>query len=192
MSLIIFIKNPALGKVKTRLAATIGNEAALAVYHKLSQRTREVSLALEVPRHLFYSDFIDHDDAWDNVLFTKKKQQGLDLGERMHLAFVETLQTSNKAVIIGSDCPLLTPEIIQLAFDQLDQHPFVLGPALDGGYYLLGMRQPAPALFENMAWSTEHVAKITLERVAERGMSCYLLPALPDIDVEKDWQKYGW
>lgn len=192
MSLIIFIKNPALGKVKTRLAATIGDEAALAVYHKLSQRAREVALALDVPRHLFYSDFIDNHDAWDNALFIKKQQVGQDLGERMHLAFVDTLQTSSKAVIIGSDCPLLTSEIVQVALDQLDEHPFVLGPALDGGYYLLGMRKPAPGLFENMEWSMEDVAKITLERMAELEASCYLLPALPDIDVEEDWQKYGW
>ncbi|WP_421798164.1 TIGR04282 family arsenosugar biosynthesis glycosyltransferase [Haliscomenobacter sp.] len=192
MSVIIFIKNPALGKVKTRLAASIGDEAALAVYHKLSQRAREVALALDVPRYLFYSDFIDANDAWDNTLFIKKQQAGQDLGERMHLAFVDTLQTSSKAVIIGSDCPLLTPEIVQLGLDQLGQYPFVLGPALDGGYYLLGMRKPAPELFENMEWSTEDVAKITLERIAESGASCYLLPALPDIDVEEDWQKYGW
>lgn len=192
MSIIIFIKNPALGKVKTRLAATIGDEAALAVYHKLSQRAREVALALDVPRHLFYSDFIDGNDAWDNALFIKKQQAGQDLGERMHLAFVDTLQTAHKAVIIGSDCPLLTPEIVQLALDQLDQYPFVLGPALDGGYYLLGMRKSTPGLFENMEWSTENVAKITLERMAENGASCYLLPALPDIDVEEDWRKYGW
>ncbi len=192
MSVIIFIKNPALGKVKTRLAATIGDEAALAVYHKLSQRAREVALALDVPRHLFYSDFIDHNDDWDNTLFIKKQQAGADLGERMHLAFVNTLHTSHKAVIIGSDCPLLTPEIVQLALDQLDEHPFVLGPALDGGYYLLGMRKPSPELFENMEWSTEDVAKITLERMAESGASCFLLPALPDIDVEEDWRKYGW
>ena len=65
-------------------------------------------------------------------------------------------------------------------------------PALDGGYYLLGMRKPSPELFENMEWSTEDVAKITLERMAESGASCYLLPALPDIDVEEDWGKYGW
>ena len=192
MSLIIFIKNPALGKVKTRLAATIGDEAALAVYHKLSHRAREVALALDVPRHLFYSDFIDGKDDWDNTLFIKKLQAGEDLGERMHLAFVDTLQTSDKAVIIGSDCPLLTPEIVQLALDQLDEYPFVLGPALDGGYYLLGMRKPSPELFENMEWSTEDVAKITLERMAESGASCYLLPALPDIDVEEDWRVYGW
>lgn len=192
MSIIIFIKNPALGKVKTRLAATIGDEAALAVYHKLSQRAREVALALDVPRHLFYSDFVDSHDSWDNTFFIKKQQAGADLGERMYLAFVDTLQTSQKAVIIGSDCPLLTPEIVQLALDQLDQYPFVLGPALDGGYYLLGMRKPTPGLFETMEWSTDDVAKITLERMAESGAACYLLPALPDIDVEEDWRKYGW
>lgn len=192
MGLIIFIKNPALGKVKTRLAATIGDEAALAVYHKLSQRTRSVSLSLEVPRYLYYSDFVDLHDDWDNAQFLKKNQHGLDLGERMYQAFTETLQHCAKAVIIGSDCPLLTPAILQEAFDQLEQHPYVLGPATDGGYYLLGMREAKLDLFQHMEWSTAEVARITLGRMATHGASCHLLPALPDVDVAEDWQKYGW
>lgn len=192
MALIIFIKNPILGKVKTRLAATIGDAAALAVYHKLSQRAREVSLALPGSRFLYYSDFIDLQDDWDNALFVKKQQHSGDLGERMHQAFVETLQVAPKAVIMGSDCPLITPEILQEAFDQLDKHPYVLGLATDGGYYLLGMREPSPFLFENMTWSTDTVAQVTLERMAAQGSSCHLLPALPDIDVEEDWRRYGW
>lgn len=192
MALIIFIKNPVLGKVKTRLAATIGDAAALAVYHKLSQRAREVSLALPGSRFLYYSDFIDLQDDWDNALFVKKLQHNGDLGERMHQAFVETLQVAPKTVIMGSDCPLITPEILQEAFDQLDKHPYVLGPATDGGYYLLGMRKPSPFLFENMIWSTDTVAQVTLERIAGQGSSCHLLPPLPDIDVEEDWIQYGW
>lgn len=192
MSLIIFIKNPALGKVKTRLATTLGDEAALDIYHKLSERTREVALAIDFPRFLYYSDFIDQTDHWDDALFIKRLQQGSDLGERMLNAFIETLQASSPAIIIGSDCPLLTPDILQEAFNQLQQHPFVLGPALDGGYYLLGMHEPCPELFQAMEWSTDSVARTTLERIAKRNQACFVLPLLPDVDVAADWERYGW
>lgn len=192
MGLIIFIKNPIPGKVKTRLAATMGNEAALKVYQKLTQHTREIAQNLKLDRYLYYSDFIDQEDEWSNELFFKRRQSGQDLGERMTQAFSEMLRNTSKAVIIGSDCPLLTPAIVQEAFDQLDHFPYVLGPATDGGYYLLGMCQPSPFLFENMAWSTDQVAQITLERIAKAGQSCFVLPTLPDIDQEEDWKQYGW
>jgi rSAM/selenodomain-associated transferase 1 len=192
MSLIIFIKNPALGKVKTRLAATLGDEVALDIYHKLSARTREVASAIDFPRFLYYSDFIDRTDDWDNALFVKRLQEGEDLGERMLNAFIETLQVSSPAIIIGSDCPLLTPGILHEAFNELKQHPFVLGPALDGGYYLLGMHEPCPELFQAMEWSTDTVAQVTLERITERNQACALLPPLPDVDEAADWERYGW
>jgi len=192
MSLIIFIKNPALGKVKTRLAATLGDEVALDIYHKLSARTREVASAIDFPRFLYYSDFIDWNDVWDNALFVKRLQEGEDLGERMLNAFIETLQVSSPAIIIGSDCPLLTPGILHEAFNELKQHPFVLGPALDGGYYLLGMHEPCPELFQSMKWSTDRVARVTLELIAERNQACYVLPPLPDVDEAADWERYGW
>ena len=192
MSLIIFIKNPALGKVKTRLAATLGDEVALDIYHKLSERTRDVVTAVDSPRYLYYSDFIDQTDDWDNALFIKRLQQGSDLGERMLNAFIETLQVSSPAIIIGSDCPLLTPGILQEAFNELKQHPFVLGPALDGGYYLLGMHEPCPELFQAMKWSTDRVAQVTLERIAKRNQACCVLPPLPDVDEAADWERYGW
>jgi len=192
MSLIIFIKNPALGKVKTRLAATLGDEVALDIYHKLSARTREVVTDVDFPRYLYYSDFIDWNDDWDNALFIKRLQQGADLGERMLNAFIATLCQHSPAMIIGSDCPLLTPGILQEAFNQLEQHPFVLGPALDGGYYLLGMHEPCAELFQAMEWSTDSVARVTLERIAKRNQACALLPPLPDVDEAADWELYGW
>lgn len=192
MSLIIFIKNPTPGKVKTRLATTLGDEAALDIYHKLSAHTREVASAIDFPRYLYYSDFIDWTDDWDNDLFVKRLQEGGDLGERMLNAFTETLRQHSPAMIIGSDCPLLTTGILQEAVNQLEKHPFVLGPALDGGYYLLGMHEPCPELYEAMEWSTDSVARVTLERIAERNQACYVLPPLPDVDEAADWERYGW
>ena len=206
-ALIIFIKNPALGKVKTRLAQTMGDDKALDIYLELTQITRENALELSkirnpkseieilrgVRRHVFYSDFVDSSDKWANNRFTKHVQSGEDLGERMSNAFSEVLKTHKKAVIIGSDCPTLTTEIMETAFAQLETHDFVVGPSTDGGYYLLGFGQNNlnNFVFENMDWSTDKVLPTTLNRIKAYGKTVCLLPELTDIDEEKDWVVYA-
>ena len=152
-ALIIFIKNPQLGKVKTRLAKTVGNEKALEIYLELSKITREnCQMSLRGARQLrgqsdiqpyvFYSDFINTNDDWSNDIFKKAVQSGEDLGDRMSNAFLFILQNHAKACIIGSDCPTLSVAILESAFEALDNHDFVVGPSTDGGYYLLGMNAP--------------------------------------------------
>ena len=203
-ALIIFIKNPALGKVKTRLARTVGDAKALDIYLELTRITRENVLKLSgkarkstnilrgVKRHVFYSDFVNSSDEWANNRFTKHVQTGDDLGERMSNAFSDILKTHKNAVIIGSDCPTLTTEIMELAFAQLETHDFVVGPSTDGGYYLLGFGQNNinNFVFDNMTWSTDTVLPTTLNRIEEHGKTVCLLPALTDIDEEKDWVDY--
>jgi uncharacterized protein len=191
-SLLIFIKNPVLGKVKTRLAATLGAEQALAIYHELLRHTRETSLQIDAVRFLCYSESIDLDDDWSADDFSKKIQHGDDLGARMAHAFETALNTSSKVVIIGSDCPLLEPAHLALAFEKLEEYSFVIGPALDGGYYLLGMRNFFPTLFHDMTWSNDSVFTNTLERIERLEQSYFLLPPLPDVDTEADWNQYGW
>jgi uncharacterized protein len=195
-ALIIFIKNPALGKVKTRLARTIGDEKALDIYLQLTQITRENALKLSekakksdnilrgVKRHVYYSDFVNPSDEWANTRFTKHVQTGDDLGERMSNAFSDILKTHKNAIIIGSDCPTLTTEIMGMALAQLENHDFVVG--------LLGFGQKNVNnfVFENMDWSTDKVLPTTLKRIKERGKSVFLLPELTDIDEEKDWADY--
>jgi rSAM/selenodomain-associated transferase 1 len=188
--LLIFIKNPAAGKVKTRLAASIGPEAALAAYRMLLSSTRATALGVPAERWLFYSDFIDNDDDWRANDFRKFAQEGRDLGERMRHAFELALGDGAKAVIIGSDCPWLTPALVEEAFRLLDHFPFVIGPAADGGYYLLGMTRPAPALFEGMPWSTPDVLPDTLSRIEGMESAYALLPALSDIDTQADWERF--
>lgn len=191
-ALIIFIKNPVLGKVKTRIAETAGAEQALKIYLKLLQHTRQVALGVEAQRSLFYSDFINERDDWSNAHFQKKLQQGANLGERMRRAFeVAFAEGAQQVVIIGSDCALLTSEFVTSAFQHLDEFPFVIGPALDGGYYLLGMNADYPEVFDQIEWSTEQVLPQTLERLQTLQKSYFLLPELPDIDYESDWEKYG-
>ena len=191
-ALIIFIKNPEKGKVKTRLAATVGDDKALAIYKALLQHTREIALATDVVKLLFYSTQIDRADMWQERDFHKFIQQGDDLGARMSNAFAEAFSQHDKVVIIGLDCASLTSDILATAFQALDHHDFVIGPATDGGYYLLGMRQFHPDLFSDMAWSTDNVFTETKKRIKKHGANCYILPLLSDIDHAEDWVQFGW
>jgi len=187
-TLLIFIRNPQLGKVKTRLARTVGDQEALRIYQILLEKTRSAALRVQAERWLFYSDFIEKNDGWPETDFFKKIQANGDLGERMEQAFRTAFEAgANKAVIIGSDCPQLTGETLQMAFDELDKADFVLGPVPDGGYYLLGMKRLEPSVFRDIEWSTEMVRTQTLEKVQAAGMSCALLPVLSDVDTEEDW-----
>lgn len=189
-ALIVFVRNPEPGKVKTRLAASVGDEAALAIYLELLQITRQVALSVEAERYLWYSHFIDEGDKWPSSDFTKKLQQGDDLGSRMAFAFSESLKDHDKAVIIGSDCPYLTPALIEEGFDALDDHDFVIGPATDGGYYLLGMRQFVPEIFQDIQWSTDSVCGETIRKIGQAGARYHLLPVRTDIDEIEDWRAY--
>ncbi len=192
-TLLVFIKNPVLGKVKTRIAQTAGDVRALQIYLELLRHTREVALSTDARRLLFYSDFINENDSWHPSSFQKFVQQGADLGERMRRAFELAFELgATKAVIIGSDCATLSGAIVEAAFRNLQDHSFVVGPSLDGGYYLLGMNAYEPSVFEAIEWSTEAVLPTTLDRINALKQSHFLLPALPDIDFEADWEKYGW
>ena len=191
-ALIIFIKNPALGKVKTRLAKTVGDEKALEIYLELSRITRDnASILKNIQPYVFYSDFINKNDDWSNEIFEKRVQSGEDLGDRMLNAFNEILQQHKHVCIIGSDCPTLSVDILNQSFDLLQNHDFVVGPSTDGGYYLLGISSTKyDFLFENMEWSTETVLSETLHRIAQNDKTIALLPYLTDVDEEKDWVDY--
>lgn len=191
-ALLIFIKNAELGKVKTRLASTLGDEQALKIYLSLLSHTRQIAQEIKADRMLFYSSFIDQEDEWTKDDFHKAVQVGDDLGARIHHAFELAFQNHDKVVIIGSDCASLTVEIVEEAFNALQSFPFVVGPAMDGGYYLLGMDQLEPSVFKNIDWSTDQVFDQTLKAIQKLNKSCYLLPELSDIDYEEDWNEYGW
>lgn len=191
-TLLIFIRNPALGKVKTRLARTLGDVEALRIYRILLEKTRTATLGVTAERWLCYSDFTDLHDDWPNADFHKKTQHPGDLGERMEAAFREAFAAgAQRAVIIGSDCPDLTGTVLQQAFDALDGADFVLGPVPDGGYYLLGMKQLESSVFHDIAWSTETVREHTLQKIQAAGLTCALLPVLLDVDTEEDWRAVG-
>ncbi|MFD2551075.1 TIGR04282 family arsenosugar biosynthesis glycosyltransferase [Bizionia sediminis] len=184
-ALIIFTRNPELGKCKTRLAKTVGNEAALEIYKHLLQHTATVAKQVEADRFVFYSEDITETDMWDSKYFIKKTQKGPNLGARMEHAFAEILELGyEKVLIIGSDLLDITARTIAEGFQKLNQYDYVFGPAADGGYYLLGMKTLHPKVFKNKAWSTKSVGTDTLTDL--KNESVYLLQTLNDIDTFDD------
>jgi len=185
--LIIFIRNPALGKVKTRLANKIGDEKALEIYKALLKHTMDTTKDLSCDKIVYYSDFIDPADDWDPQIYQKSLQVGDDLGPRMLSAFQEGFERGYESiVIIGSDCLELTPEIIQDSFKVLQDNDVVLGPAKDGGYYLMGMKKLHVSFFFSKEWGTSSVLQETMKNILQKQLSLQLLPVLSDIDDEKD------
>ena len=186
-TIIIFVKNPILGHVKTRLAQGIGKEKALEVYKYLMAHTREVALDLDVKRNLFYDTEIIANDNWSPAAFDKHLQSSGDLGNRMADAFEQSFEEgAQKVIIIGSDCQDLNSYIVKKAFEFLDKSDVVIGPTFDGGYYLLGMNSFHPELFEGVNWSTETVYKETIEICEKSNLTVQNLPVLSDVDYKED------
>ena len=184
--LIIFYRNPQIGRVKTRLAATIGNEDALRVYRELCLHTKQITERLDVSKMVFYSDAVETNDIWPEI-YEKELQTGTDLGARMHNAFSAAFNSGYSSIcIIGTDCYELTSTIVEDAFSALRNADAVIGPAVDGGYYLLGMRRLCPNVFKGKQWSTETVFVDTVNDLISEGASYMELPRLRDVDVEAD------
>lgn len=185
--LIIFTKNPEIGKVKTRLAQSVGEDKALSVYQKLLWHTHESVTDLTMDKCIAYSDYINQQDIWEHDKFNKCLQSGSDLGSRMHNVFVDNFRNSyDRICLIGSDIFELTPSIIEQAFRDLHNHDLVIGPATDGGYYLIGMNYPLPELFANIPWGTGQVLDKTLYQAGKQSMRIAQLPTLNDIDTIED------
>jgi uncharacterized protein len=179
--IIVFAKNIVLGKVKTRLAKTVGDNAAFEVYKHLFDTTQRESLkASNCDLHVYFSDVVIQ-SAWPNT--EKFVQQGTDLGERMFNAFEAGFSKGYKRIIgVGSDLPDLTASIMEAGLTALETHDTVFGPSEDGGYYLIGMRQSTPCIFQNKPWSTDQLLNITLSELTENGISTAILETLNDVD----------
>jgi rSAM/selenodomain-associated transferase 1 len=188
-TIIVFAKTPELGKVKTRIAAQLGDDNALQIYTRLLQYTFAVLERVTYKKIVYYTGK-GPQDYWKGL---ETKQQGNgDLGNRMNIAFEEVLNEENmSAIIIGTDCATLTTEIIASAFTALETKDLVIGPASDGGYYLLGMKKNHPTLFEQIDWSTEKVFEQTIEQAEKLSLQYHILPVLTDIDeayqVPENW-----
>lgn len=198
-AIIVFIKNPELGKVKTRLAATIGDDSALKVYKFLMEHTRHIAEALTVDRFLYYAFYINYQDDWSIDNFQKYLQhESNDLGQKMYSAFIELKAKGyKKAIIMGSDCYENSSDLMQKAFEKLEGHQVVIGPALDGGYYALGFNfnllhdnDILEKTFLNKSWSHEFVYNEAMEVFQNAKLNVYILPTLSDVDVEADIETF--
>jgi rSAM/selenodomain-associated transferase 1 len=185
-ALIVFVKNLVPGRVKTRLAATLGHDEALKAYRYLLQHTQQIAEAVQADKYIFYSNAIE-EQGWPQT-YGHMVQQGSDLGGRMAWAFEKVFEQGyEKVVIIGSDCLELQAPVITQAFDELERYDVVIGPANDGGYYLLGLKQSRPELFQHIAWSTPNVLSQTTQACQQAALTVSLLPWLTDIDEAEDW-----
>ncbi|MGV9011146.1 MAG: TIGR04282 family arsenosugar biosynthesis glycosyltransferase [Flavobacteriales bacterium] len=190
--LLVFLRAPVLGKVKTRLAATLGKERALEIYKRLLQHTIEQGAQLGIVRQAWYADDLPADEPCAALGFSVHQQAGADLGERMQRAFDAGFADGHgPIIIIGTDLPQLSAALLREAFEALNTHDAVIGPANDGGYYLLGLQKPCAALFQGKTWSTDTVFKRTTEDLKRLGRTWKTLPELVDIDTEEDLERVG-
>ncbi len=183
--LLIFTRNPELGKCKTRLAATVGAESALEIYTFLLNHTADITKNLNVAKQVWYSEEIWENDIWPNSIFEKKLQKGSNLGARMANAFQEGFASGfERIIVIGSDLYDLNQIDLEEAFDALKTANYVIGPADDGGYYLLGMTTLNTDIFKNKAWGTETVLQDTLNNLLNENLK--VLSQRNDVDHYED------
>lgn len=185
--LLVFCKNPSLGKVKTRLAKTVGNENALKIYKALLAKTADILATIDADIHVYYDQQIEQNDLFSSVATLKKSQSGNDLGERMANAFQESFVNYAKVAIIGTDLWTLEAQDIITTFKTLETTNAVIGPSSDGGYYLLGLNHFLPQLFQNKDWGTSSVLSSTLKDLKE--VDFRLLKEKNDVDTFEDLQQ---
>ena len=182
--LIVFVKNIILGKVKTRLAKTIGNDAAFSIYSELVAITEKATTKVKTDKHIYFSDEVIS-SKWKND--KKLVQKGADIGIRMQNAFQHGFDKGYENIIlIGSDLPNISKEIIETGFEKLQQNDVVFGPAEDGGYYLIGMSKMNTSIFENKPWSQSDLLAVTLQELEAQNQSVELIETLNDIDTFED------
>jgi uncharacterized protein len=187
--LIIFIKNSP--EAKTRIAETNGKEVAKNIYQQLKDELKVLCSNLEdIDIHLFYSDAFEENDEWSKFVHFKHLQKNGDLGYKMKNAFHVLLEYYNKVIIIGSDCPTIQKKDMDASFKALIHTDLVLGPALDGGYYLLGFKKMYSDLFSNIEWSTNSVLNQTIDKAYQLGLSIYKHELFNDIDYYEDYLKW--
>lgn len=186
---IVFAKNPGLGKCKTRLAKSIGDGKALEVYKKLIQHTAKTISNVNASRAVFYSEEIQEKDFWEDSKFQKQVQIQGHLGQKMQAAFEWGFAKGySKICIVGSDLFELETTDINKAFQELEESDVVFGPANDGGFYLMGMNRFYKKAFLEKAWSTETVLKKTIQDL--EGLDIAFLETKTDIDTVEDLVKH--
>jgi len=190
--LIVFVKAPRPGKVKTRLAQSVGAKAACLIYQILASRVLTQIESLPGVQLRFHPATARTEiRPWCRRGWTIAPQGGGDLGQRLKRAFRQAFSTRwERVAIIGSDCPEVTARDIEHAWNALEGNDVVLGPAHDGGYWLVALRHSIPKLFAKIPWSTDRVLAATLATAKSAGLRVHLLRELADVDTEDDWKAY--
>lgn len=191
--LIVFVRAPRPGFVKTRLAVALGADAACAAYRTLVEH-----LLPELEKTVFEVELRFTPDGaagelvpWLRPGWRLRPQGDGDLGARLERAMADSIAAGfSRCLIIGTDCPYLTPTDLNEAEAALDTHQVVLGPAVDGGYWLIGLRAGSEGLFRDIPWSTGEVLVTTLKAAQAAGLKVHLLRTLEDIDTVADWARY--
>lgn len=187
-AVIVFVKNPEPGKVKTKLAKDIGDSAAADAYKQLLQHTHDELLKVDADKFVFYLEDVNRLDLWENTLFFKQVQNGKDFGERMQNAFAFLFQLQyEKVLMIHSDSPQLSSHHLQHAFDSLKTHDICIGPNTNGAYYLLGMRSFFAPFFLNKDWYSNLVYSHTMEDATAAGLTVATAEQLRVVDTVTDW-----
>jgi len=190
--LIVFVKSPTPGLVKTRLAESLGVAAACEAYVTLVECLLARLSKLPCVEMRFAPDDRQADiERWLRPGWTARPQGTGDLGDRLARAVGDALDTgARRVVIIGSDCPDILADDIQSAWKALEHHYVVIGPAEDGGYWLIGLSEKRPEVFADIPWSTSKVLEQTLERCRTAGLSFHLLQTRHDVDTPVDWERF--
>ncbi|HWI58256.1 MAG TPA: TIGR04282 family arsenosugar biosynthesis glycosyltransferase, partial [Bacillota bacterium] len=190
--LVVFVRAPRPGQVKTRLAQALGERAACAAYRELVQTVLgNLSALPDVELHYTPADAAGEIQSWLRPGWSLHPQVPGDLGRRLQAAFQTIFQQgAQRVVVVGSDCPAVTTQDVATAWAALDSADVVLGPACDGGYWLIGLRQAQPALFERVPWGTPAVFQETLERARGAKLTITRLRKLSDVDTLADWEAF--
>ncbi len=197
--LLLFTRYPVPGQTKTRLLSVLTRQEAALLHRLMTGEVKKTILLLQKEVEIeaevrFTNGKLEQMKDWLGSHFSYKEQGGGDLGKRLASGFEESFQKGDKKVIaIGSDCPQITPQDLEEALKSLDNYDCVLGPALDGGYYLIGLRVFHSALFSNISWGTEFVLEQTIKNIKQNGLSWTELRPLGDIDRPEDlalWLQY--
>lgn len=188
--LIVFAKEPAKGEVKTRLSKYLSTGECLNLYKAFIKDTLNIAKRLKCEGRILAFESAKGSPKYLKSVgrrFTFYKQRGKDLGEKMHDAFRHAYRKKyEKVVIIGSDSPTLTSRFINDAFKALDKAEVVLGPSLDGGYYLIGMKKACSAIFKSIRWSSKSVFEDTLKNIKKLKKTATIIKQWYDVDGPKD------
>jgi rSAM/selenodomain-associated transferase 1 len=186
-AIIIFIKNPDLGRVKKRLAKTLGDEQALDIYKGMLEHAQTITRALSTDKYLFYDRAKDLNDTWPNDIYHKEVQTGPYMATRIQNAFKKIFSKGYQhVVIVGSDCLELDERIIRLAFRQLEHFDTVLGPTKDGGFYLFGMNEFHAELFKVQSWGTPALKADVVKAIHHLHKTCFMLSELSEVVTADD------